>query len=290
MTSLTEIIDIEIDLAAKGKIAGTLYKPNDITNMKGAVMIGPATGIKRSFYAAFASYLAAHDYGVLTYDNRGIGDSRNAKLRDVGVSLQEWGFEDMPAALARLKSEFPGTKYHLVGHSAGGQLFGLMHNWSALTSVFNYACSSGCIKNMSGPFWLQAIFFMRIFIPLSNRVYGFTQTQWVGMGEPLPANVAQQWAHWCLGQGYAKTAFGHSIHEHWYDDVDLPSLWINAIDDDIANDANVDDMIAVMPKLRAEKMTLIPEDHDLQSIGHMKFFSRKSKILWDYCLKWLDQF
>jgi len=64
----------------------------------------------------------------------------------------------MPAVFEQLKTTFPNTKYHLIGHSAGGQLVGLMHNALELTYIFNYASSSGELKNMSHLHALKHIF------------------------------------------------------------------------------------------------------------------------------------
>ena len=117
----------------------------------------------------------------------------------------------MPAVLDRLMKEFPNQKYHLVGHSAGGQLVGLMHNAEQLDSMFNFACSSGSIRNMHFPFRFAAHFFLGFFISISNFLFNKTQSQWVGMGEPLPRKVAQQWRKWCYGTGYVATEFGNCL-------------------------------------------------------------------------------
>ena len=188
-----------------------------------------------------------------------------------------------------LKIYFPNTKYHLIGHSAGGQLIGLMHNAKEISSMFNFACSSGRIKNMKFPFLLQAKFFMNVFIPLNNLVFGYTKTHWVGMGEPLPKNVAQEWKDWCNGKGYVKTAFGKTIHKHWYDELTLPSLWLNATDDNIAINENVKDMLEVFTQLKADTMTLEPKAYQMKEIGHMKFFSKNNKKLWEIALNWLNK-
>lgn len=156
----------------------------------------------------------------------------------------------MPAVLDALKTYFPGVDYHLVGHSAGGQLIGLMHNAKDIKSVFNFACSSGQLSNMKMPFKIQAHFFMNVFSPLSNLLFGYTKSDVVGMGEPLPKEAAQQWRLWCNGTGYVKTAFGRTVHHHLYDELDMPSFWTNASDDGIAINENVDDMLSVLPKLR----------------------------------------
>lgn len=279
------ITESKIICADNVALAATTYSPKK--PLKGAVLIGPATGIKRQFYANFATFIAEAGYGVITFDNRGIGGSLLSEIKNSDTSLQCWGEKDMPAVLEQLKTAFPSTKYHLIGHSAGGQLVGLMHNAQELSSIFNVACSSGQLKNMAPLHSIKAHFFMNFFIPLNNALFGYTKTQWVGMGEPLPKAVAQQWREWCNSEGYVKAAFGKTIHHHLYDDLTTPSMWVNATDDDIAINANVDDMLSVFTKLSAQRLTLSPHDYALDEIGHMKFFSRKSQVLWSHASNWL---
>ncbi|GGP95900.1 hypothetical protein GCM10009410_32220 [Shewanella ulleungensis] len=61
------------------------------------------------------------------------------------------------------------------------------------------------------------------------------------------------------------------------------------MDDDIANNANVVDMMSVFPMLNGQTLTITPSEHGLSEIGHMKFFSSKSQILWPLALNWLDK-
>lgn len=279
--------DLIIESSRGDHLAATYFSP--ISTVKGAVLIGPATGITRQFYKYFASYLSRAGYGVLTFDNYGIGGSLATSVKACDASLISWGEHDLSLALNCLITKLPDVPTHLIGHSAGGQLVGLMSNAHSLTSVFNVACSSGQLSNMRFSYWLKAQYFMNIFIPVSNRLFGCIHSDWVGMGEKLPKHVGRQWRHWCNGQGYIKTAFGGEVTQHFYDELSMPMHWLNAIDDDIANNKNVDDMLSVFTKVNAEKTTLAPQEHQLKEIGHMKFFSRKSESLWQLPLNWLDR-
>ena len=285
----TDIYSLSIMTDRNRALAATVYRPKD--EMKTAVMIAPATGIKRQFYHNFATYLAASGFGVLTFDNEGIGESLNSDLSKCDASLISWGRHDMPAVLDALQDEFPNATYHLIGHSAGGQLIGLMPNYQAIASVFNVACSSGQIKNMDMPYKLKAIGFMNAFIPLTNLTFGYTPADKIGMGEPLPRSVARQWREWCNGAGYIETAFGKSIHTHFYDEIDMPALWLGFSDDEIANSKNIDDMIRVFSKMPVEKRFFEPEEFGLNSIGHMRYFSSKTNAkapqLWQMAVDWL---
>lgn len=285
----TDIYALSIMTERNRALAATVYRPKD--EVKAAIMIAPATGIKRQFYHNFATYLAASGFGVLTFDNEGIGESLSTDLAKCDASLISWGRHDMPAVLDALQDEFTNATYHLIGHSAGGQLIGLMPNYKALTSVLNVACSSGQIKNMNMPYKLKAMGFMDAFIPLANLTLGYTPADKVGMGEPLPRGVARQWREWCNGAGYIKTAFGKSIHTHFYDEIDIPALWLGFSDDEIANSKNIDDMIRVFSKMPVEKRYFDPEEFGLNSIGHMRYFSSKTNAkapqLWQMAIDWL---
>jgi len=272
-------------------LAATVYRPKEAPTK--AIMMAPATGIKRRFYHNFATYLAQSGFGVLTFDNEGIGESLSTELAKCSASLISWGRHDMPAVLDALQDQFPNASYHLIGHSAGGQLIGLMPNHDAISSVFNVACSSGQIKNMGMPYKLKAMWFMDVFIPTTNLALGYTPADKIGMGEPLPRGVARQWREWCNGAGYIKTAFGKSIHTHFYDELSMPALWLGFSDDDIANSENMDDMIRVFTKMPVEKRFLDPDDFGLNQVGHMLYFSGKTNAkapeLWQMAVDWLSK-
>ena len=46
-------------------------------------------------------------------------------------------------------------------------------------------------------------------------------------------------------------------------------------------------MLSVFTKINAGTLTLSAGDYALDEIGHMKFFSRKSQVLWIHVLNWL---
>ena len=279
---------VSIPRPNQSPLAGSLYTPL-LVAPKGAILLAPATGIKRQFYTYFCRHLADQGYTVLSFDFAGIGGSLSGHINDCQASLQSWGEIDLTCAFDFLIAKQPNSKYHLIGNSAGGQLVGLMENAKQLSSVFNIGSSSGQLRNFAPWFKLQAHFFMNMVIPLSNLAFGHTKSQWFGMGEPLPKAVAADWRKWCNGAGYAETAFGKTIHAHQYYDLDIPMLWLHAVDDTIANSANVKDMIRVFSCSQSEQRLLIPDDYQLKAIGHMGFFKAKNKILWPMALEWIEK-
>ena len=266
-------------------LSGLLYKPLD--SPVAAVMIAPATGIKQGFYTRFATFLAEQGIAVLTFDNRGIGDSPKTRKVMRETRLQDWGQKDMPAALAFLQQQYPEQPLHLIGHSAGGQLAGLMPNATELTSIITYGSSSGCLRNFTGAYKYQAQFYMNVFIPLTNALFGRTQSHWMGMGEPLPKGVGAQWRRWCNGQGDAKTEFGSHIQQQFYDQLTQPALWIRAVDDQISPQINMEDILTVYENLKVTRKIIKPAEHGLTHLGHMRFFSKHGLPFWPDIVNWL---
>ena len=269
------------------ELAGTIYIPTE--KIKAAVMIAPATGIKRQFYKAFSKHLSNNGFAVLTFDNRGIGESKGETINSSNPSLTNWGVLDMTAALEYLKGRFPNVDYHLIGHSAGGQLVGLMKNAKDLKSMFNFGSSSGSLQNAKYPFRIKSFFWLNVFIPFSNFIFGHTKSQWVGMGEPLPKEVGREWTRWCNGTGYVYVDLNTKIKQHLYDELDFATFWVHAEDDEIANYENVKDMIRVYSKISAEILTISPQDYSFKDLGHMKFFSSKRDQLWSLATDWLNK-
>ena len=67
---------------------------------RAVAVVNAATGVPQRFYRHFAQWLAQRGYAVLTYDYRGIGESRQGPLRAESARMRDWALLDMPAALA----------------------------------------------------------------------------------------------------------------------------------------------------------------------------------------------
>lgn len=279
-------IKVKIKCDDNFELAGKLFKQK---NIKSCVIIAPATGIRKEFYYAFSRNLAENGFATLTFDNRGIGESKGDSINYSNASLTNWGKLDMTATLEYMKKEFPKRNYHIIGHSAGGQLVGLMNNAKEIKSMFNFGSSSGSLHYSKYPFKLKSYFWLNLYIPISNLIFGHTKSQWVGMGEPLPKNVGKEWTKWCNGKGYVKVDLDTKIKNHLYYDINLNSIWVHAKDDEIANYKNVKDMIRVYTKIDSKILTLSPKEYGFKDIGHMKFFSKKRKELWNIAIDWLNK-
>lgn len=267
-------------------LSGTLFLPE---SPKALVLVCAATGIRQQFYWSFAEWLATQGFGVMAFDYRGIGASLGvSSVRESKARKQDWGTHDMPAALDYLVDRFPDMPVHLVGHSAGGQLVGLMPNYQHLSSIVTVSSSSGYFRKIALKQRLFATVFLKIYIPLLAFVLGYVPARWIGWGEDLPRNVALQWADWCTKPGYIENAFGKEITEHFYNEIDVPMLWLTATDDPIVTPANVDDMLRLLKSAPVTRRRINPADFSLQQIGHADFFRKRNARLWPIITDWMS--
>ncbi|RQO59897.1 alpha/beta hydrolase [Paucibacter sp. KBW04] len=248
------------------------------------VLISPATGVKQHFYWRFADWLAGHGYEVMVFDYRGIGLSLEGKLAASSAQLVDWGRQDQVAALQYLLQRSGAEQAVLVGHSAGGQMIGLLPNHECIARLVGVAASTGWFGGMRPAFALKARLGLRLLAPLGAQVLGYAPTSWLGLGENLPAGVARQWGQWCAAGGYATNAVRLQAAPDFHAQVRTPITVLYASDDDIANTVTVQDLLRTLPAAASAAHKIHPQDHGLQSIGHLDWFRQSHQALWPLML------
>lgn len=244
------------------------------------VLISPATGIKQQFYFRFAAWLAGQGHDVLVFDYRGVGLSLHGRLQDCRATLAEWGQQDQAAAIEWLAARTGQAQVALIGHSAGGQMIGLLANHARVRRLVGVAASTGWFRRMRPAYRLMATTVMRGLLPLGTRLKGYAPTARFGLGENLPATVGRQWGQWCAAGGYATNAVRHQPALDFHAQVRTPVTVFYATDDDIANRATVDDFIRTLPGAPRQVQRIRPADHGLKAIGHMAWFRSSHQALW----------
>ena len=245
------------------------------------VLISPATGVRQQFYWRFADWLAGHGHGhpTLVFDDRGIGLSLEGRLADSRARLVDWGCQDQVAALQWLLGHSGAPRVVLVGHSAGGQMMGLLPNHACIERVVGVAASTGWFGAMRLGFALKARLGLRLLVPIGTLFRGYAPTAWLGLGENLPAQVARQWGQWCAAGGYATNAVRAGAAD-FHADVRSPIVVLHAEDDDIANPATVRDLLRTLPAAPRATLHVRPSDHGLRGIGHLDWFRQSHQALW----------
>ncbi len=244
------------------------------------ILIGSATGIRQGFYQAFATWLSTQGYDVLTFDFRGIGDSLYTSVSQSTARIQDWGMYDLPAAIDFLLKKTQADKVLLLGHSAGGQLLGLAHNFAKVEKVIAIAGSSGNVKGLSGRTKLMAPVMFNLIFPISSRFKGYAATKMLGMGENLPKGVGAQWREFCSKPGYVINALGKTVDVDYHDAIRCPIISIHATDDEIATEHNVKDFLRIYPNAKTDYISLEPKALQHKAIGHMLMFKSSHQNIW----------
>src|SRR6202011_1753506 len=148
--------DITVPAADGYKLGATLFLPRGAKSH--AVLINSATAVPRKIYRGFAGYLARRGCAVLTYDYRGIGDSRQKAVEGynqprslVGfkASMSDWAALDVTSAVAWMRERYNTLPLGYVGHSFGGQALGLLSNNAEVSRALLIASQAGYWKLMA---------------------------------------------------------------------------------------------------------------------------------------------
>ena len=140
------------------------------------VLISPATGVKQTFYLRFAQWLAQRGHDVMVFDYRGIGLSLQGRLSDCDATLSDWGQQDQVAAIEYLLQRTGAEQIVLVGHSAGGQMIGLLPNHHRIQRLVGVAASTGWFKGMRRGFAFKANLGLNVLMPVAIRFKGYAPT------------------------------------------------------------------------------------------------------------------
>ena len=244
------------------------------------VLISPATGVKQSFYLRFASWLAEQGHAVLVFDYRGIGLSRTGPLKDCKATLAQWGQQDQVAAMEWLLQRTGRDQVTLLGHSAGGQMLGLLPNHARVARLVGISASSGWFGGMRPAFRLKAWLGLCGLMRLGIWLKGYAPTSAIGLGEDLPAGVAREWGQWCAAGGYATNAVRGKPEQDFHAQVRTPITVLYAQDDDIATAATVADLIRTFPDTPKQVQLVQPQQHGLKDLGHLNWFRSSHQAVW----------
>jgi predicted alpha/beta hydrolase len=285
--------DITFPAADGYSLAGSLFLPRGAK--RHAVLISSATAVPRKVYRSFASYLAHRGCAVLTYDYRGIGDSRqqamvgyNKAKSLVGfeASMADWAALDVTAAVRWMRERYNTLPLAYVGHSFGAQALGLIENNTEISRALFVAGQAATWKLMTPPESYRVYAFMNfVGVPLT-RMLGYAPG-WAGIGEDLPKGVFLQWADWVSNPRYVFDSNLPALQNFAKYKGKLRALQFT--DDPWATLPAVEMLCAGFTAIKPELLTVRPPDAGVKKIGHFGFFRPEHRdVLWHGMAEWLQ--
>ena len=266
-------------------ISGFAWRADGPAEGRPVVVINAATSVRCRYYARFAAWLAGHGFDAVTYDYRGIGESRPARLRGFRASWFEWGRLDCEAVLRHVAREFPGQPIDAVAHSIGGVLLGLAPSNHRLRRVVTMGAQYAYWRDYAAPARLAMLAKWHVAMPMLTLGFGYFPGKRLGWIEDTPAGVVGDWA-------LSRAGLPH----RWRGDpgrtfaaVTAPILAISVTDDPFGTVAATERTLSHFTGSPRTHLRIAPADIGEPAIGHFAFFhTRFAHSLWSVPLAWLS--
>jgi predicted alpha/beta hydrolase len=248
-------------------------------------IVAGATGVPRAYYRRFASHLAAHGFGVLTFDYRGIAGSASEEVNG-RATMAAWGEEDMSGVIAWIRERYAPRTLSVVGHSVGGQILPLADGATEIDAIYLVAAQSGYWRLWEGTQRATTWLYWHAVIPLTLRVAGRLPSRVIGGGEDVPLGVAEQWARWGRSPDYI---LSHSPEvAARFASIVAPVRAIHFDDDFFAPPRAVNELLSFYRRADKSARVVCASDLGVRSIGHFGFFrERPGRPLWDDTVEFL---
>lgn len=254
----------------------------------GAVVINPATGVAARFYHRYARFLAGHGFEVLTYDYRGIGLSRPARLRGCGYRWRDWGELDVDAALRFMRARRPAAPLMVVGHSIGGFLPGLAESAPLIDRMLTVGAQYAFWRDYGPDHRVGLYLKWHMAMPVLTALFGYFPGRRLGWLEDLPAGVAFEWAF--RGARFERSHPPAARAEvlRRMAAVEARILAVAVTDDPIGTLPAIRRTLACYRNAMRAALLLSPDDYGRNAIGHFALFrSDHAEGFWRDSLTWL---
>lgn len=276
-------------------LGGFMWRAGSGAAGRPVAVISAATSVRCRYYARFASYLFENGFDVLTFDYRGIGESRPRTMRGFRADWVDWGALDLEAALAYATGTCPGQPVHVVGHSIGGFAIGLAPSNRKIGRILTVGSQFAHWRDYDREQRRRMYVKWHIVMPLLTRLFGYFPAKRLGWMEDTPAGVVRDWSR-------MKARFEHTVRQDLFiggeresellrqrfTKVAAPTLAIGLEDDPHGTPAAVTRLLEYFTASRRFHWQIAPADIGVSAIGHFAFFhDRFRDSLWPLALDWL---
>jgi predicted alpha/beta hydrolase len=280
---------IEVVTSDGARLAARLYG-----NSGDPVLLAGGLGIPQTYYSRFAIWLSQRGYQVLTFDLRGMYESRAKtgpqSIRNVQTDFLVWARQDFSACVHRLLEVTGKDQLTLFGHSLGMQhvLWADEPTQSRIKACIAITSGTGHWKDWAPRSMRMAPILFYVFIPVLTRLFGYFPGARLGMVGDLPKGVAMQWMRWCCHPQFAIGAEGPSLQSHCLA-VKSPIQAYAFTDDEAISEKSVRQQLELTSNASRNLQILRPMAFGMRGIGHVGAFGRHAtEALWTELTKTLQ--
>ena len=277
---MSEAQSITLTTADGYRLGATCYPA--MGPLRGRIIVASATAVPQGFYRRFAEHARRRGYESLTFDYRGIGQSRPSSLKGFRMDLLDWARQDLAAAVDAMPED--GVPLFVAGHSYAGHAFGLLPNHAKVAGFHVSGTGAGWHGWMPIGERIKVLALWTVLGPVTSWK-GYSPWRALGMGEDIPEDAFRQWRHWCRFPHYFFDDPAMRGIEASYAKVTTPIIAANALDDLWAAPASRDAFVKAYCNAPLTKRDLDPRSLG-RPIGHMGYFRHGAEPLWDEMLDW----
>ncbi|KAB2541277.1 alpha/beta hydrolase [Salipiger aestuarii] len=253
------------------------------------VIIHAATAVRARYYARFAAWLAGQGASVLTFDYRGIGESRSTPIRQLNAGWVDWGLLDAEAVLAYAMRRWPHRLYMAVGHSIGGFALGLAPSAAHLDRIVTVGAQFAYWRDYARRQRLSMVLKWHVVMPALTGLFGFFPGERLGWLENVPRGVARDWSR--MGPRFeasVDTVLDRADLAQLHGTTCASLLAVGLTDDPYGTDAAIGRLLSYYTGAERTHLKIAPEDIGEDKVGHFAFFhSRFEQTLWPLASAWL---
>lgn len=274
----------EINLATSDQtvISLKIFEPQN-SNGK-LLLINSATGVKQQIYFSFAKYLREKGFTVITYDYRGIGESKPAKMKGFEASMRIWGTQDFESVTNYILDKFPAYEKFCLGHSVGALIIGMSKNSGIFKKLIFVATQDAYLGNLKWNVAIAGLVGFGIAVPLTTTIFGYFPAHRFGLGESLPKGVAYDWQTLILNKRSTSKLYDQ-IEDDFSKKLNQKTFIIHADDDLWITKKGMESLMNnVYPHLQKTYREIKVSESEKGEIGHVNFFRSYNKKLWQMVL------
>lgn len=277
-------------------IGGFLWRHPTPRPDRAVVVIASATAVRCRYYARFAEHLHAHGFDVMTFDYRGIGESRPATLRGMKGDWVDWGEQDLEAVLQHAQRIFSGQPLDVVAHSIGGFAIGTAPSARHVRRIFTVGAQYAYWRDYGAGQRVRMVLKWHVVMPALTRLFGYFPAKRLGWMEDTPAGVVRDWSR-------MTARFEHTVRQgvflggereadmirERFTKVRAPILAVGLEDDPHGTPAALDRLLDYFSASCRLHLRIDPVETGQERIGHFAFFhDRFKETLWPTALHWLQ--
>ena len=272
------------------ELGGTWFLPLQDAPVLAVIVITCGGGIPARFYHRLARFLAARGAAVLTFDYRGIGESRRGSLREMRTGVDTWGAADLGAAFTLARQTYPYAPLGAIAHSVGALLLGAAQDARHLSKIVFLGPHTGYWRDYARRWRVPLYLTWHVLMPAATRIFGYFPGKTLGMGEDLPPQVAMDWASRrqpeLVRGGDDRRGIGAILG--MYHEVRAPMLALSASDDAFAPPGAAKRLLALYPNAPVTYRLLTPTSVNRRRLGHLGYLRQSGgDEIWTMTSSWL---